>query len=360
MPALQILAAVAVALAAIPAALLPQAGSDSTAGLVLDALRTPASPAFTLLGVAPMSVERPTSPSALAVSLLSATGGDDLLPRNYALELAPYWLVRHPDLTYEAYYRPGFLRGMLQSLSLSVATVPLDQVTGGADSGTALGLGARASLVPGRAHPDLAAREQELRALQDAANRLLLDLADEEALDRALDSLDALAREIALEMQELDTERVGWILELAGAAAFAFPGDRADSGDVARLGGWLTLAYRVPQPSLDLVAVARYERAERTTPARDLVGIGARLAWRLEDFTLSFEFLERLGDRAADGTPPGYRAAGNLEYRLPGMGFLTATFGSDDEGGRPRFVSTIGVNLGFGTIPLRLPHPGGP
>jgi hypothetical protein len=354
-PALRISFAVTLALATLPARALPQAGSDTSIALVLDALRTPASPAFTLLGVAPMTVERPTSPSALAVSLLSATGADDLLPRNYALELAPYWLVRHPDLTFDAYYRPGFLGGIVQSLSMSVATVPLDQLTAGVDSGTALGLGARAYLVPGRAHPDLAQRERELRAIQDASNRVLLDVEDEAVQQRLLDSLDALAQGIALEMQELDTERVGWLLELAGAAAFAFPGDRADSGAVERIGGWLTIAYRIPEPSLDLVAVARYERAQRATPARDLIGIGARLAWRLEDFTLSVEFLERLGDRAADGTRPGYRAAGNLEYRLPRLGFLTATFGSDDEGGQARFISTIGVNLGFGTIPLRLP-----
>jgi hypothetical protein len=236
-----------------------------------------------------------------------------------------------------------------------VATVPLEQLTGGTDSGTTLGLGVRAYLAPGRAHPDLEARKRELRALQEAANRVLLDVEDEAAQERALDSLDALMKGVALEMQELDTERVGWILELAGATAFAFPGDRADSGDVERFGGWLTVAYRLPQPSIDLVAVARYERVERETPARNLVGVGARLAWRLEDFALSFEFLERLGDRAADGTRPGYRAAGNLEYRLPRLGYLTATFGSDDEGGRARFVSIIGVNLGFGTIPLRLP-----
>jgi hypothetical protein len=328
--------------------------------LTLDHLRIPAAPALILLGVAPSVVERPTAPSVVAVSLLAATGGDNLLPQDYALELAPYWLAPHPTLTFDRYYAPGLGRGMLQTLSLSVATAPLSRVRDTTASGTAVGLGARTFLLAGRAHPELAARNRALQAIQASASQVVLDLEEVEdearraVLERRLDSLDAAAREVALEMQRLDTERVGWIVEAAGAVTLEFPGDRSDSGSVGRWGGWLTLLYRLPAPTLDLVAVGRYERDERADPARDLVALGGRLAWRITDLTASVELLQRFGDRAPTGELPGRRITGNLEYHIPGIGYLTAALGSDDDGTASRLVATFGIEFGFGTIPLLL------
>lgn len=345
------------AMAVVPAGLQAQTTSAPSNMLVLNQLQTPVSPAFVILGVSPSAVERPTSPQALAVSLLSATGSGSLLPDSYALEVAPYWLTPHPDLTYDAYYDPTFGRGILQSLSISAATAPLQEV-GDSLAGTAFGIGARWQLVTGRPSPELTAREEELRKLQSKANTATLDIDDAQRLSDVLDSLDVRARSVALEMQSLDQERVGWIVEAAAAAAFSFPQNRTDSADIRRIGAWFTAGYRLPEPSLDLVGVARYERAYTPVPARNLVGVGLRLAWTSQELTLSFEYLERLGDRTSEGRQPGYRAAGNLEYRVPGVGRLTATLGTDDDQvGRPKLVSTIGIDLGFGTIPIQLPMP---
>src|SRR2546422_11011326 len=73
----------------------------------LEELRTPASPAFVLLDLTPSAVERPTPPKALAASLLAATGDLRFLPRNYAIDVAPYWLAPHPTLTYQQFHNPG-------------------------------------------------------------------------------------------------------------------------------------------------------------------------------------------------------------------------------------------------------------
>src|SRR5262245_42359826 len=72
-----------------------------------NSLRTPTSPAFTLLGIEPTSVERPNTPSSLAASLLNQTAGFSTLPRDYALEFSPYWLVGHPRLTWRDDSRRG-------------------------------------------------------------------------------------------------------------------------------------------------------------------------------------------------------------------------------------------------------------
>lgn len=102
------------------------------------------------------------------------------------------------------------------------------------------------------------------------------------------------------------------------------------------------------------MAVARYERDEGADAARNLVALGGRLAWRITDLTASVELLERFGDRAPTGERPGHRLTGNLEYRIPGPGYLTAALGSDDDGTASRLIATLGIEFGFGTIPLLL------
>ncbi len=356
--------------------------------LKIDDLRPPTAPAFVLLGAAPTQIERPTSPRSLAVSLASAVAsrGDNVLPKDYALEVAPYWLVSHPTLTFDGYYRPSLLQSLLQSLAVSLATAPLPDTLLG---GTAVAIGVRTLLVPGGPHPDLGAKEDELRAIQTTMNRIAdtaedvrdslaralgNGLADNEVdslVDIEVDSLkragawpyDAVldryadsARDVALAMQQLDKERVGWQVELAGALVLDYPGMITDSGRVGRVGAWVTIAHRAPVTGLDLMAVFRYRHDRRTAPVRNLFDYGGRVVWEGKGLNVSGEFLEHVGTKLA-GVAPGYRLALNLEYRVGPWGSLTATVGNDDAvdgSAGQRLVSSIGFNLGFGSLPLLL------
>src|SRR3989442_3321906 len=94
------------AVLALASSALAAAGAAQTAPGGLEELRTPASPAFVLLDLTPSAVERPTTPKALAASLLAATGDLQFLPRNYAIDVAPYWLPPHPPLTYKQLPHP--------------------------------------------------------------------------------------------------------------------------------------------------------------------------------------------------------------------------------------------------------------
>jgi hypothetical protein len=133
----------------------------------VDDLKAPASPAFVLLDVAPSKVERPQAVRPLVLSALAAAG-DGGLPRNYAVEFAPYWLGT-PEISFDDYYNPG-ARALLQHLSVSLATTPI----GGADpTGTAIGLGMRTLALPGRAHPQLVALRRKLVTAQLALNRVI-------------------------------------------------------------------------------------------------------------------------------------------------------------------------------------------
>src|SRR2546425_9034637 len=95
------------AVLALASSALAAAGAAQTAPGGLEELRTPASPAFVLLDLTPSAVERPTTPKALAASLLAATGDLQFLPRNYAIDVAPYWLAPQPTPPYPQVPKSG-------------------------------------------------------------------------------------------------------------------------------------------------------------------------------------------------------------------------------------------------------------
>lgn len=51
---------------------------------------TPAAPGFMLLGIEPKSIDRPTSPKDLTISILGSVARENFVPT--AIEFAPYWL----------------------------------------------------------------------------------------------------------------------------------------------------------------------------------------------------------------------------------------------------------------------------
>lgn len=86
-------------------------------------LKTPESPAFMMLGSAPSEIQRPSTPTGVAVSLANGfANGRGLSPfRNFALVFAPYWLVGHPTVAFERLQdEPEW--AWLRNLSLSLAS----------------------------------------------------------------------------------------------------------------------------------------------------------------------------------------------------------------------------------------------
>ena len=123
----------------LPATTRAQAASDPPKKLELDNFRTPSSPAFTLLGVSPTAIARPSTPRALATELLSTSKNGSGIPNNYAIEFAPYWLVPHPSLTFHQYTNPTSAQSVAQSFSVSLATSRPDTATDTASTFVALG-----------------------------------------------------------------------------------------------------------------------------------------------------------------------------------------------------------------------------
>jgi hypothetical protein len=88
-------------------------------------LKTPESPAFMVLGVAPSEIQRPSTPTGLKASISNglAAGGALPLLQSFAFEVSPYWILPHPELTYEdVVSEPG--AAFYRNISLSLATGP--------------------------------------------------------------------------------------------------------------------------------------------------------------------------------------------------------------------------------------------
>lgn len=122
--------------------------SDTTFSLNLP--QVPSSPAFTILGIEPVSIERPATPTDLAVCILHSTNNLISLPKNFALEFTPRWFFDTDSITYERYskfFNPLYV--FPQTFSVSMATYT--DTTVSADSfTTSFSLGFRFSVFRGR------------------------------------------------------------------------------------------------------------------------------------------------------------------------------------------------------------------
>lgn len=346
-------------LALVLAALAATAGSakgQEIAPLALDSLITPASPALTLLGASAVAIERPSTPKAVAFTLASAIRDDEGLPKDLAVEFAPYWLTAHPRLTFTDYYRAGPGQRLLQTLGISLGTSRLDPPVDGAAAGTAVALGFRTTPFGGAAHPELVEAADSLSRIQVAFTREVMNLeSDEEIQALWAAKYEAAATEAGLRMQTLDNERVGLLVDLAGALVLDFPADVADSGFVSRAGIWVAPAYRPRDGSLEILTLARYVLDRRAGEDLHQFDFGARSIVNIGALAGSLEFIEHAGDELPNGEAPSYRLAANVEYRVGASSVVSFTFGRDDrpeDGTDAGLVARITLNLGFGQVPL--------
>jgi len=90
-------------------------------GFTSDDYGVPKSPAFTVLGVTPESVVRPTSPGDLATSVLDGVDPNGNFQTGYALDTNPYMLLAGPGVTLQE-YRENYFARLLANTQVSVAT----------------------------------------------------------------------------------------------------------------------------------------------------------------------------------------------------------------------------------------------
>jgi hypothetical protein len=165
------------------------------------------------------------------------------------------------------------------------------------------------------------------------------------------------AQTVSLRIQELNRQhRLGWRIEVAAAGVMDFPENNARSGKPARVGLWLTSAYLLPADKIDLLAVGRFIRDQRTSPPLSLFDVGGRLVLQDRMLALSAEYVQRFVGTSGSGAKGGYRVSSNFEYRVSAGLSMSVTLGAGpDEAstGKRRLISQIAVDFGFGPVALR-------
>ncbi len=365
----------------------PLAAQSENAGPAFNGLRTPVSPAFLLLGVAPTVVERPNTPSDFALSVLNRGASLTNLPRDVALEFSPYWLIKHPTLTWQQDATRDIANSVARTMTISVATAEVGTT---ARPVTGLAVGFRAAPVSGHVSQSsisqlqrlgnrLAIESAVLANLQAQRQGLLATVRDQEiaaatgdsARQAALNRFDAARLDLAKSVmqsaeykaavdsteqmfRDLAVTREGFVLEIAGGAALQAPGGVADSAKLTRWGAWMTAGYE--GKTLSFVAVSRVLGSSVDTTF-NAIDLGTRVLYTAGRYALSAEgsFRSFTGSAAPANQ---YRIAALVDFELQKGVWVTGTFGRDYSATGPgSLIAHIGLSMNVAgnriAIPLR-------
>ena len=302
-------------------------------------LRTPSAPGFVLLGVEPESVDRPLDPRDVSISLVTAAAhGNNLIPQNYAIEVAPYWLKERRYLTFSDMFRAGTLETIKQTFSLSIAFA--SGLSGLDSTETGLGGGIRVAICRGTLSKTDGNARDSLRVIND-------QIADayERGDSAALDALSTKASEWSRELG--NSRRVGFNLDMALALTSIYPSTGFGGGKFGKFGAWVTPAW--VGATFEYVGVVRYIHDERNKHD-DVCDLGLRLVARHRGFAISLEGLSR---QSVNTSKDDGRLAAIVEYQVGESNYFIATFGQDFDSieGAQRLLATAGFTFGFGEKP---------
>ncbi len=378
---------------------------DST--IKLDLLKSPASPAFHILGIAQSEVERPGDLNAFALSIQNATNNFTSLPESYAFQIAPFLMGRKKYSLNQFDNNKHTFKQSFQFSAGYTHTGPKGKEEVDSLKTTKLGLGIKFSIIrpewtadtrnkytvlrqaqvqliqDRRAyeekHPQYSKlKEKKLRLQvlemkttlndreQQEFNQLLRDIRElEEKIGDAYDDIlpdgaaFAAAKKAATAFK---TERAGFFLDFSGGMALDFPDNRFNNSNVYRAGMWLTGGHENGNKGISSLFIIRYLYNPTTLFAAP---VGFRIGGKLstldmggrflldvsnEKFVLSTETLYRsiLGKTTVD---PSWRFVMNAEYDLGSNRKLTFAFGRDFDGTISKggnLIAMINLIAGFG------------
>ena len=350
-----------------------------------DKLRTPDSPAFVVLGVSPTEIQRPTTPRTLIAALGGALSNSSLtVPKDFALEIAPYWLFSHPDLPIQD-YRSEHLMRPLRTLSLSVATTQTtrsDDVAAAAmtlHTDSHIGLGVRTTLVQlGDDDPCTArAKDKGLEiastatlSVDEAAQLARLGRPGDKAYDATFDAMvkarvaaydDAQKKAIETAAKvhtdkcvALATSPTGFQVDLAGALDLGVADTKLTmrATTLAGYAVWANASYDWPR--LSLATMARLASHDADMTDARAFDWGARGIYKAKTYVVSAEALVRyrltdIPDRTT------MKIDGGIEYELTPDTWISVTFGKDfafHPGDAASLFSLANLKWGFSKPPI--------
>jgi hypothetical protein len=358
----------------------------------LNLLSAPLSPVYLLFGIEPAAVERPGNMTDIAISILNNTDNLSNMPKDMAIEFAPYWILAGSHITYKDFASDCAGSNLLQTTTVSIAATSRSETLTDTQS-TSLGFGLRFSILQGKIDQEFGGYADSLTKVYRYMDALLDDFdsvsnsrydsdgvminlnkriksAREASNYSLVDSLDDTLNQRMAEIKgELDNDRnnrmpveirrireiipaimirrVGWKLDFAAAVVVDFPGRQVSNGKLSRWGMWFTGGYDAGQ--LSALAVIRYIA---NTNNSDVTGfdLGGRLIYdNHQKFAISAEGIYRKL-RHNFGDSDRWRLAMVTDYAVAKNMIVSFTFGRDFEGNRSgNLLSMVNLILGFGS-----------
>lgn len=366
----------------------------------LDLMRVPSSPGFTILGINPTDVDRPTNPTDFWANIKKTSDNFSTLPKNYSIELAPLWLFSATK-KFKDFNENKFIPNVVQSWMISIATNTKEEDSLNV---TSFGVGTKISLARGhldekfknyrkRLHEinkdlselnEFVAKKKNEYYKGDAELQLIIQLAicdtnksnityyqdaiakRQEFLlnqfkEKNKDSLEQLSQTIKDSVANLKYKRIGFKLDIAGGFSMSSLYNNFDSLKVNKIGLWVTTGYESSE-GINIFVIGRYLKNidasvtddSNTTEVKTFSNfdIGASISLdNLHGFSISGEYIYR-NYSSIENIKSKYKLTLNVSYEVGKNQLLTFTFGRNFEGKTKtggNIIAALNLLLGFGS-----------
>ena len=284
--------------------------------IVFNKLETPSSPGLILYDETTSSIEKPTTPQGLGISLLGLgqNGG--------ALECAPFWLTDHPDLTANDMYMNK--TPLLSHLAVSIASAKSDTlsfISGG---------------IRTRLFQSYGEKVKDLDSYKSQLEELLVDPVQNN------EEIDSLRKAYVKH-----TQNPIFSIDLAAAIGGSSTANTYDSLNLNRWAVWLSFNLRPKGDDFYITLITRYINNEEyieTNIEADLIDLGARLNYDISKVTVSLEYIHRMNFTSE--IFDDYRLAVIGSYQLADNIFVTSTIGKNFTNVN-NIIALAGLNFGF-------------
>ena len=360
----------------------------------LDLLKAPSSPGFILLNKQPTDIERPSTPTNFMLSLRNASDNFSTLPKNYAVEFAPFWLFCGESMTFDGLIKTEFdpLTSIKQTLTLDFAINTID--TNGLNM-TQLGIGLKFSIIRGnhiskefintnnnrkelfKKLNDDFSQDENYKKINNKYKSLIITnptLADvyvaqaqielNDYNNKRIDSLNKKYNEEFKKLLQTKLKRYGWFWDLTGGLVTEFPQQVFDNAFVPKFGAWTTFGHEGEKDFTFLFVLRElYQQNETYSSTNNTINVanlnhtdaGIRFIYDQDKFSFSLEGLFRATAGANDiktENKSAWKIMLNANYDLGNNKMITFNFGRDFNGTVTKtgnLVAALNLVMGFGS-----------
>jgi hypothetical protein len=331
----------------------PHAGADEVKSVpAVNSLRIPTTPATVLLGVEQTAVEKPTTPAALAATVLNNTENLTSLPSDFTMQVTPFWMSGHPSLTWRKDTTRSVGESLIRTLKISAAAAQVGTVDA---KSTGLSVAAATSVLSGKtSRTTVEALERLEKHLIDKSIVIQTYLTEEDPTDEEIvafnDSLNEARTKLNPKdsLNDIQTRRVGWKWDIAGGAAWEFADGAASKSDFLGGGAWTTVSHDF-ESGESFVFVARW-MDNKLMSSGWIADFGLRVIHESSLWSISLEGVKRYLEGDVDNKDQ-YRYTALFEYKLRDGTVLSFTVGRDfDKDADNSLLARLGLSLGLNPV----------